>query len=77
MIKWLRKILGIADCEMGIVDLEKIVTCQHQSIEAIELAVGHKKLDHFRKQVSAKYVEKRPMRYDEIERDRKRRKKGG
>ena len=56
---------------MGIVDLEKIVTCQHQSIEAIELAVGRKRIDHFRKQSS----EKRSQRYDEIERDRKRRHK--
>jgi len=65
MINWLKK-------KLGIVDLEKIVTCQHQSIEAIELAVGHKKMEHFKKQVSDKHSQ----RYDEIERDRKRRKKG-
>ncbi len=66
MINWLKR-------KLGIFDLEKIVTCQHQSIEAIELAVGVKRLDHFRKEVSRR----QPQRYDEIERDRKRRKKGG
>lgn len=65
MINWLKK-------KLGIFDLEKILVCQQQSIEAIELAVGHKRIDHFRERVS----EKHSQRYDEIERDRKRRKKG-
>ena len=72
MINWLRKIFGIADCEKGIVCLHQDMQKAFNRIEAIELAVGKKRIDHFKDQVSSKHSQ----RYDEIKRDRKRRKKG-
>lgn len=65
MFNWLKK-------KLGILALEKVVTCQHQSIEAITLAVGKKRIAHFRERI----VKRNPLRYDEIERLRKCRKKG-
>ena len=57
-MKWLRKILGIADCEKGIVCLHKDMQKAFNRIERLEKTTR---------------LGKKSMRYDEIQRARKRR----
>jgi len=59
-MKWLRKILGIADCEKGIV-------CLHQDMQ--------KAFNRIQRLEKSTRLGKRSMRHDEIQRARKRRKK--
>ena len=60
MFKWLKKKLGILSLQTRVANLEKDSTRIYRAIGRIE---------------NKARINKRPMRYDEIERDRKNRKK--
>lgn len=65
MINWFRKKLGIIDCEKGIVCLHKDINEAFNRLDKIESP----------QQSARRKSRKEPQRHDEIERDRKRRKK--
>lgn len=72
MWNWLKKKLGISDVEKGVICLHEDMNKAFNRIEAITLVVGRKRVAHFRERI----VTRGPQRYDEIERERSRRKKG-
>ena len=61
MFKWLRKKLGIIDVEKNVVDLHR------------DMQKAFNRIDRFENKAR---INKKPMRYDEIQRARKRRRKG-
>lgn len=75
MWNWLRNKLGISDCEKGITCLHMDVNKAFNRIEAITLAVGKKRVEHFHKRIETR----ESQRYDEIQREqaRKRHRKTG